>query len=82
MKQCTYNILALLVFALSFSYVPTAAYEYHCVYDGVTSFNLPIFLFQQVLLATILLIIGRYAFQDGKLGCWMSCGQKNNKKKK
>ncbi len=65
MKQCTYNILALLVFALSFSYVPTAAYEYHCVYDGVTSFNLPIFLFQQVLLATILLIIGRYAFQDG-----------------
>ena len=82
MKQCTYNILALLVFALSFSYVPTAAYEYHCVYDGVTSFNLPIFLFQQVLLATILLIIGRYAFQDGELGCWMSCGQKNKKKKK
>ena len=82
MKQCTYNILALLVFALSFSYVPTAAYEYHCVYDGVTSFNLPIFLFQQVLLATILLIIGRYAFQDGKLGCWMSCGQKNKKRKK
>ena len=82
MKQCTYNILALLVFALSFSYVPTAAYEYHCVYDGVTSFNLPIFLFQQVLLATILLIIGRYAFQDGKFSCWMSCGQKNKKKKK
>jgi len=82
MKQCTYNILALLVFALSFSYVPTAAYEYHCVYDGVTSFNLPIFLFQQVLLATILLIIGRYAFQDGMLACWMSCGQKNKKKKK
>ena len=82
MKQCTYNILALLVFALSFSYVPTAAYEYHCVYDGVASFNLPIFLFQQVLLATILLIIGRYAFQDGKLVCSMSCGQKNKKKKK
>ncbi len=52
MKQCTYNILALLVFALSFSYVPTAAYEYHCVYDGVTTFNVPIFIFQQVFLAS------------------------------
>jgi hypothetical protein len=65
MKQCTYNVLALLVFALSFSYVPTAAFQYHCVYDGVTTFNVPIF-----------------SFRDGKMVCWMSCSQKNKKKKK
>lgn len=82
MKQCTYNILALLVFALSFSYVPTAAYEYHCVYDGVTTFNVPIFIFQQVFLATILFIISRYGFRDGKMICWEGCGPKKNKKKK
>jgi hypothetical protein len=82
MKRCTYNVLALLVFALSFSYVPTAAFQYHCVYDGVTTFNVPIFIFQQVFLATILFIIGRYGFQDGKMVCWMSCSQKKNKKKK
>ncbi|GDX53947.1 hypothetical protein LBMAG28_04210 [Methylophilaceae bacterium] len=82
MKQCTYNILALLVFALSFSYVPTAAYEYHCVYDGVTTFNVPIFIFQQVFLATLLFIIGRYGFRDGKMVCWAVCGTKKNKKKK
>ncbi|CAM8264429.1 hypothetical protein MCERHM63_00022 [Candidatus Methylopumilus planktonicus] len=82
MKQCTYNILALLVFALSFSYVPTAAFQYHCVYDGVTTFNVPIFIFQQVFLAVILFIIGRYSFRDGKMVCRMSCSQKNKKKKK
>ena len=82
MKQCTYNILALLVFALSFSYVPTAAYEYHCVYDGVTTFNVPIFIFQQVFLATLLFIIGRYGFRDCKMVCWAVCGTKKNKKKK
>ncbi|CAM8322748.1 hypothetical protein MCECIE61_00115 [Candidatus Methylopumilus planktonicus] len=82
MKQCTYNILALLVFALSFSYVPTAAYEYHCVYDGVTTFNVPIFIFQQVFLATLLFIIGRYGFRDGKMVCWAVCETKKNKKKK
>ncbi|CAM8265182.1 hypothetical protein MCESTEHM2_00034 [Candidatus Methylopumilus universalis] len=82
MKQCTYNILALLVFALSFSYVPTAAYEYHCVYDGVTTFNVPIFIFQQVFLATILFIISRYGFRDGKMVCWAACVTKKNKKKK
>ena len=81
MKQCTYNVLALLVFALSFSYVPTATFQYHCVYDGVTTFNAPIFIFQQVFLATILFIIGRYGFQDGKMVCWMSCGQKRTKRK-
>ena len=82
MKQCTYNILALLVFALSFSYVPTAAYKYHCVYDGVTTFNVPIFIFQQVFLATILFIISRYGFRDGKMVCWAACGTQKNKKKK
>jgi hypothetical protein len=82
MKQCTYNVLALLVFALSFSYVPTAAFQYHCVYDGVTTFNVPIFIFQQVFLATILFIISRFGFRDGKMVCWMSCSQKNKKKKK
>ena len=82
MKQCTYNVLALLVFALSFSYVPTAAFQYHSVYDGVTTFNVPIFIFQQVFLATILFIIGRFGFRDGKMVCWMSCSQKNKKKKK
>ena len=82
MKQWTYNVLALLVFALSFSYVPTAAFQYHCVYDGVTTFNVPIFIFQQVFLATILFIISRYSFRDGKMVCWMSCSQKNKKKKK
>ena len=82
MKQCTYNVLALLVFALSFSYVPTAAFQYHCVYDGVTTFNVPIFIFQQVFLATILFIIGRYSFQDGKMVCWMSCGRKKRQKEK
>jgi hypothetical protein len=80
--QCISNILALLVFALSFSYVPTAAFQYHCVYDGVTTFNVPIFIFQQVFLATILFIIGRFGFRDGKMVCWMSCSQKNKKKKK
>ncbi len=79
MKQCTYNIIALLVFALSFSYLPTAAYEYHCVYDGMTSFNVPIFIFQQVFLATILFIISRYGFKDGKMVCWAACGPKKNK---
>jgi hypothetical protein len=82
MKQCTYNVLALLIFALSFSYVPTAAFQYHCVYDGVTTFNVPIFIFQQVFLATILFIIGRYSFKDGKMACWMSCSRKKDKKKK
>ncbi len=82
MKQCTYNVLALLIFALSFSYVPTAPFQYHCVYDGVTTFNVPIFIFQQVFLATVLFIIGRYSFQDGKMVCWMSCGRKKDKKKK
>ena len=82
MKQCTYNILALLVFALSFSYVPTAAYEYRCVYDGVTTFNVPIFIFQQVFLATILFIISRYGFRDGKMVCWAACRTKKSKKKK
>ena len=82
MKQSTYNILALLVFALSFYYVPTDAFQYHCVYDGVTTFNVPIFIFQQVFLAVILFIIGRYSFRDGKMVCWMSCSQKNKKKKK
>jgi hypothetical protein len=82
MKLCTYNILALLVFALSFSYVPTAKFQYHCVYDGVTTFNVPIFIFQQVFLAVILFIIGRYSFRDGKMVCWAACGTKKNKKKK
>jgi len=82
MKQCTYNVLALLVFALSFSYVPTAAFQYHCVYDGVTTFNVPIFIFQQVFLATILFIISRFVFRDGKMVCWAACGTKKNKKKK
>ena len=82
MKQCTYNILALIVFALSFSYVPTAAFQYHCVYDGVTTFNVPIFIFQQVFLATILFIIGRFGFRVGKMVCWAACGTKKNKKKK
>jgi hypothetical protein len=62
--------------------VPTAAFQYHCVYDGVTTFNVPIFIFQQVFLATILFIISRYSFRDGKMVCWMSCSQKNKKKKK
>jgi hypothetical protein len=52
------------------------------VYDGVTTFNVPIFIFQQVFLATVLFIIGRYSFKDGKMVCWMSCGHKKDKKKK
>jgi len=48
----------------------------------VTTFNVPIFIFQQVFLATILFIISRYSFRDGKMVCWMSCSQKNKKKKK
>jgi hypothetical protein len=79
MKQSTYNILALLVFALSFSYVPTAAFQYHCVYDGMTTFNVPIFIFQQVFLAVILFIIGRYSFRNGKMVCWAACGTKKKK---
>ena len=81
MKQCTYNVLALLVFALSFSYVPTAAFQYHCVYDGVTTFNVPIFIFQQVFLATILFIISRYSFEMAKWsdGC---CVAKKIRKRK
>jgi len=33
-------------------------------------------------LATILFIIARYGFRDGKMVCWAACGTRKNKKKK